>query len=180
MIFTTYKTDVSGRAASGARAAGGPALRVGLPPDELRFCSHRLRLRAEKMPELAGSPRFPSSLRVITGLVSAYLEFLVTANNLTNLGQIRLSVGVVRLWGRWLESWHRRVEVWVWVSQAGLSRFRFPRLSGPPFPRLLLRVLCRGSGLEVVSRWEFPVGRRRRARRWAWFWLAWAGWPTPT
>ena len=49
------------RAASGARAAGGPPLRVGLPTDDLGFCCHGLRLSAEAVSELAGFRRFPSS-----------------------------------------------------------------------------------------------------------------------
>ena len=59
---------------------GGPALRVGLPPDDLGFCVHGLGLAAGAVPGLACLQRFPPSLRVVKGLVSAYLEFLVTAN----------------------------------------------------------------------------------------------------
>jgi hypothetical protein len=51
-----------------------------LPPDDLGFCGHGLRLAAGVIPELARLRRFPSSLLVVKDLVSAYLEFLVTAN----------------------------------------------------------------------------------------------------
>ena len=68
------------RAASGARAAGGPALRPGLPPNDLGFSSHGLTSPAEAVSEPAGNRRSPASLCVITGFMSAYREFLVTAN----------------------------------------------------------------------------------------------------
>jgi len=61
-------------------AAGGPALRVGLPTDDLGFCSHGLGLLAEAVSEPAGFRRFPPVLCVITGFMSACREFLMTAN----------------------------------------------------------------------------------------------------
>ena len=63
------------------RCSGLAALRSGSACrwKKLGFCRHRLRLRAEMIPQLAGSWRFPSSLRVITGFVSACLELPVTA-----------------------------------------------------------------------------------------------------
>jgi hypothetical protein len=68
-------------AASGARAAGGAALRVGLPLDDLGFGCQRLSMPAGTVPEPARRPRFPWSVLVIAGFVSACPELPVTAGN---------------------------------------------------------------------------------------------------
>jgi hypothetical protein len=80
-VTVRLPADSCCRAASGARAASGPALRVGLPPDDLGPWSHRLRWAAEVVLKPAGFRRFPASLWVITGILSAWLEFPVAANS---------------------------------------------------------------------------------------------------
>jgi len=61
-------------------AASGPALRVGLPSDDLGFRGQGLRLAAEAVATLAGTQSFSSSLQVIAGSASSHLEFPMTAN----------------------------------------------------------------------------------------------------
>lgn len=62
----------------------GPALRVGLPQDDLGFRGHWLRLWDEVVSAPAGIRSFPTSLQVIMGLMAAYREFLMTANRGTD------------------------------------------------------------------------------------------------
>jgi hypothetical protein len=59
------------RAASGARAAGGPARRVGLPPGTWGSCDCRHRYPAEVTSEPATLPPVPSSLSVVRLRASA-------------------------------------------------------------------------------------------------------------
>ncbi len=47
---------------------GGPALRVGLPSDDLRVLQAPAETAGRVVPELTVAPRFPPSLQVITGL----------------------------------------------------------------------------------------------------------------
>ena len=59
---------------------GGPALRVGLPSDDLGVLKAPADVTGWDGPGACGRWQFPSSLSVIRGFVSAYLEFPVTVN----------------------------------------------------------------------------------------------------